>query len=486
VIVRTSAGPVRGAEVDDAVVAWRGIPYAAAPVGALRWRPPQPPPAWHGVRDALAYGPRAIQPPTQRLIPVTDPPPTDEDCLYLNVSAPARADAAPVLVWIHGGGYQTGSGPEMPGDDGAAFVRGHGLVVVTLNYRLGALGFLDVPGEHPTGAHGLHDQIAALRWVRDNIAGFGGDPGRVTVFGLSAGAKSVANLLGSPLARGLVHRAASCSGGADHVKSPDQAASLTLRFLKELGTQHIRDVPAEEILAAQTAVGPPVRGVWVWRPSIDGVALVRPPLEAIAGGSAANIPLLAQSCANEAALYQLNAPDAAEQADRVLTEAFGEAGRDHVMRAYARSRPTADAVALRVAVMTDERYGIPTTRLADAQSVHAPVWRSRYDGRHTALPDPVPPRWEALGAAMHAAHGADGYGVWQGSDPLSARMHRAFGEFASGRSPGWSTYDSQRRVTMVFDPSGCVELEDPLSQERSAWDGLSWQSGTWWEFGGVS
>jgi para-nitrobenzyl esterase len=135
--------------------------------------------------------------------------------------------------------------------------------------------------------------------------------------------------------------------------------------------------------------------------------------------------------------------------------------------------------------MTDERYGIPTARLADVQSAHAPVWRSRYDGRHTALPDPPPPRFEAAAAAMHAAHGADGYGIWQGGDPLSARLQEAFAGFANGRSPGWSTYDTQRRTTMIFDPSSQREIDDPLGAERAAWDGLTWQSGTWWRFDGV-
>ena len=136
------------------------------------------------------------------------PPPPAEDCLYLNVTAPAGASGRPVLMWLHGGGYQAGSGTDMAGD-GAAFARSHGLVVVTINYRLGALGFLDVPGERPTGACGLHDQIAALRWVRREHRGLRRRPRPVTVYGLSAGAKSVANLLASPLARGLLHRAAS-------------------------------------------------------------------------------------------------------------------------------------------------------------------------------------------------------------------------------------------------------------------------------------
>jgi para-nitrobenzyl esterase len=483
--VDTSGGAVRGVEVAEGVVVWRGIPYAAAPVGELRWRPPRPAAPWDGVRDATAYGNKAIQPDTQRLAPPTDTSPSTEDCLFVNVTAPARPDGLrPVLFWIHGGGYQTGSGPEMAGD-GVPFVRDHGLVVVTFNYRLGALGFLDVPGEDPTGAFGLHDQIAALRWVHHNIAAFGGDPGQVTVFGLSAGAKSVANLMASPLTAGLMHRAASASGGADHVKSAHQAEALSRRFLKELATPRPRDVPADEILAAQIAIGPSPRGVWVWRPSVDGVALTRSPLAAIADGAAAGIRLLAQTCANEAALSQLNAPDAAEQADRVLAGYFGEATRDVLLHRYAASRPALDKIGLRVALMTDERYGIPTARLADAQSRHAPVWRSRYDGRHTALPDPVPERWRDIAAAMHASHGGDGYGIWRGGDPLSAQLQAAFAEFAHGRSPGWSTYDALQRTTMVFDPGGSAEHDDPRGDERSAWDGLTWQSGTWWELDGV-
>jgi para-nitrobenzyl esterase len=477
---------VRGLEVADGVVVWRGIPYAAPPVGENRWRPPRGAPSWTGERDGSRYGPKAIQPYLERLVSSMDITEPSEDCLYLNVSAHVShlSDRRPVLVWVHGGGYQTGSGAETAAD-GVPFVRDHGLVVVTFNYRLGALGFLDVPGESPTGAFGLHDQIAALRWVHDNIENFGGDPGRVTVFGLSAGAKSVANLLASPLTRGLIHRAVSCSGGADHVKSAEQAESLSRRFLKELGTQRIRDVPAEEILAAQTAISPPMRGLWVWRPSVDGAALVRPPLEALAAGAAAGIPLLAQTTGNEAGLFQLNAPDAAEQVDRVLSEAFGEAGRDEILHAYKESRPAGDAVALRVAIMTDERYGIPTTRLVDAQSQHAPVWRSRYDGRHTVFSDPPPARWLSMANAMRATHGADGYGIWQGGDPLAEQMQWAWAEFAHGRSPGWSTYDSQRRITMVFDPAGSAEVDDPRSRERAAWDGRSWTSGTWWQFDGV-
>jgi para-nitrobenzyl esterase len=207
-LAETRYGRVRGAEIADGVLGWRGIPYAAPPVDGLRLRPPQPPGPWTGVREATEYGHRSLQPEPN---PEPRAPPASEDCLYLNVTAPAGARDRPVLFWIHGGGYEMGHGTDQAGD-GAAFASSHGLVVVTFNYRLGALGFFDVPGERPAGALGLHDQIAALRWTHENIAGFGGDPCQITVYGLSAGGKTVTNLLASPLTRGLIARAAESSG----------------------------------------------------------------------------------------------------------------------------------------------------------------------------------------------------------------------------------------------------------------------------------
>jgi para-nitrobenzyl esterase len=516
-VVRTAAGQVRGTEIADGVIGWRGVPYAAPPIGPLRLRPPQPPKPWAGVLDAISLVAVALQSPGGSFSALTGGPPLPpaaEDCLYLNVTAPAGASGRPVLMWLHGGGYQAGSGTDMAGD-GAAFARSHGLVVVTINYRLGALGFLDVPGEQPTGACGLHDQIAALRWVRQNIAGFGGDPGQVTVYGLSAGAKSVANLLASPLAHGLLHRAASSSGGADHVASPEQGAAVARRFFRELGTGpgRVRDVPAAEILAAQQAIAAGPRASWIWRPTVDGAALTGWPLAAIASGAAAGIPLLAQTCAREAETYQLLERDAADQADRVLAGYFGPEIRDRILDTYARNRPelAGNPRALGVAVMTDERYGIPTTRLADAQSAHAPVWRSRYDGPFTGLPDPLPANLTPVAPMLHAAHGSDGGGVWQGGNGLAGPLHAAWGAFVLGgepnradpnsarlntagpnsASPGgelpqWPGYDAIRRPTMIFDPAGPYLADDPNGVERAAWDGLTWSSGTWWDFDGLS
>ena len=494
-IAATKAGKVGGAELADGVVGWSGIPYAAAPVGELRLREPEPAAAWSGVREATSYGPPSLQAelafggaPTTGLggVPLEMPEPS-EDCLYLNVVAPAGAANLPVLVWIHGGGYQTGNATTTAGD-GAEFARAHGVVVVTFNYRLGALGFLAVDGEEHGGAFGLHDQIAALRWVRENIAGFGGDPDRVTVYGISAGAKSVANLLASPLARGLIHRAASSSGGADHVATPAQAAAVSARFFRELGTEprNVRKVGAEEILAAQNAIGGGVRATWLWRPAIDGRALTVHPLAAIAAGSAAGIPLLAQTCVNECFLYQLLSPDAAEQAGRVLSEYFGDKGRDEVFAAYAAARPELadDPVRLGVEIMTDERYVVPTTRLADAQSAHALVWRARYDVPLAGLPPSIAP-----GGVLPAMHGTDGGPVWNGGEGVAALMHRAWGGFVNRGAPGgeglpdWPGYEASGRATFVFDDPEPWLAENPNGAQLAAWDGRDWPSGTWWNLG---
>lgn len=479
---QTAHGTVRGVEIADGVIGWRGIPYAQPPVGELRLRPPLPPQPWQGVRDAAEYGCRALQPPERFPEPG---PPFDEDCLYLNVTAPAGAADNPVLFWVHGGGYETGSGTDMAGD-GAAFARSHGLVVVTSNYRLGALGFLDVEGEQPTGALGLHDQIAALQWTHRNIAAFGGDPMRITVYGLSAGGKSVTNLMASPRTRGIVRRAAASSGG-DHIKSQSQAREIAARFFRELGAspQAVRAVPAADILAAQMAIAVPPHSTWIWRPSVDGAALTTHPLTAINTGVAAGIPLLAQTCARECAFYQLLAPDAADQADRVLAEYFGAAGRDALLDSYAAANPELGETELRVAIMSDERYIVRVGRLADAQSGHAPVYRSRYDGPYTGLPDPDSPEFAEFAEfvpLLRGGHGSDGAGVLQGGEGLSARLHDAWGAFAATGDPGWERYAVPDRTTMIFDPAGPHVTDDPFASVREAWDGLDWQPGAWWRF----
>ena len=392
-----------------------------------------------------------------------------------------------MLLWIHGGGFEMGHGPDQAGD-GAAFARSHGLVVVTFNYRLGALGFLDVPGERPTGSLACTTR-SALRWTRDNIAAFGGDPGQVTVYGLSAGGKSVTNLLASPLARGLIRRAAQSSGG-DHVKDQAQAASIAARFLRVLGTTpgRIRSVSAADFLAAQLAVAEPPRSTWLWRPSVDGVALTAAPLTAIAGGAAAGVPLLLQTCARETALYQLLGPDAADQAEGVLTGYFGAERAAALLASYAAVYPQLDETALRgVAVMTDERYVVRTERLADAHAAHAPVWRSRYDGPYTGMEDDADPEFAKYAACLAVR---------------TAVTARASGGAATGRPRRCTTPGARsRRPAIPAGPATGTPARTagddlrrgrrargrgPVRAPRRTWAGLDWQPGTWWPVEGLS
>ena len=482
-VAETRYGKVRGSEIADGVLAWRGIPYARPPIAALRFRPPEPPEPWGGVRDAVEYGNRSPQ--GELGPPAPGAPPTDEDCLYLNVTAPAGRSGRPVLFWLHGGGYEAGDAAQAA-EDGAAFARSHQIVVVTINYRLGALGFLDVPGESPTGAAGLHDQIAALRWTRENIAAFGGDPDQITIYGLSAGGKSVTNLLASPLASGMIARAAESSGG-DHVKDPAQAEALTGRFLRELGgtARQLRSVPAADILNAQLAIAAMPRSTWLWRPSVDGVALTGSPLTAIAAGSAAGVPLLLQTCARECAMYALLAPDGPGQADRVLAGYFGQQTAARILAAYVAGFPDLGDDPLRTIVMTDERYIVRTERLADAQAAHAPVWRSRYDGPYTGLDNDPDPAFAQYAPLLIAAHGGDGVGIWQGGDGLSAALHAAWGAFATTGDPGWAPYTSAGRPATIFAPDGPRVEADPFAPVRSAWSGLTWQPGPWWAIDGL-
>jgi para-nitrobenzyl esterase len=502
----TASGQVRGEQKDDLVV-WRGIPYARAPAGDLRFRPPQPPEAWAGIRSATTHGPVAWQ--ADSVNPFTGQPVElnrSEDCLYLNVTAPAgpAPDPAgyPVLLWVHGGGYSQGEGAGDLVADGAGLAR-RGLVVVTFNYRLGSLGFLQLgaeagPGYGESGRAGFLDQVAALRWVHASIAGFGGDPARITAYGVSAGAKSVANLLASPLTRGLISRAISASGGGEHIASPDDAARLRHRLLAELGltaddASRLPLVPAPALIAAQEAIGSGPAGTWIWRPALGGAGIPVLPVQAIGAGAAAGIPLLIGHNGNEGATYQLTDSSAADQAPRVLTEYFGAAAAAAMLAAYQQARPDLDETGVRVAVLGAERYGIPTLRLARAQAAHGPVWRYRYDGCPPGLP-----------AQLAGGHGLDMVAVWAADGlaglaergdrqaALGLAMADAWARFARGESltrpsgglPGWPAFSAPDEPTMILGAEPEVQLH-PRPAEDEIWQGRSWQSGTWWRPAGL-
>ena len=297
--VKTAAGLVRGADEPETCV-WKGIPFAAAPVGELRWRAPQPAPSWDGVREAVAFGNRCMQKGIMAMEGMASKEGMSEDCLYLNVWRPKKSGSFPVMVWVHGGGYYGGSG-STPWYWGDRLAVNGDLVVVTINYRLNVFGFFAHPAlraEDPnksTGGYGTLDQVAALQWVHDNIQNFGGDPNNVTIFGESAGGWSICTLLATPLTRGLFHRALLESGGCEQSGSLEQgyeeAAQVADVFkCSQDDIACLRHVPAKRLL--KQGSGGMTSGVDA-KPRHDGYVLTDTPLNMIRAGNYNHVPFIA-------------------------------------------------------------------------------------------------------------------------------------------------------------------------------------------------
>jgi para-nitrobenzyl esterase len=311
-VVHTGSGRIRGMP-EEGVLAFRGIPYAQLPIGPLRFRPPHKPVAWDGVRDAHTYGPAPMQgdnPFTQPSLALSE---RSEDCLSLNVWTPATDDARrPVLVWLHGGAFlfEDGSRPLF---NGARLAARGDVVVVTLNYRLGLFGFLRGKGIcrdglDSTGNEGILDQMAALEWVRDEIAGFGGDPHHVTVCGQSAGAGSAALLTIMPQARGLVHKVIQQSGGVVLRHTPETADRVMRRLLAGAGLTpaqagQLRAMPAAALLDLQQRVTPRTGSVF-YQPVADGDLIPADPFAAVAEGASRGIPLLCGTTLDEMKFFR--------------------------------------------------------------------------------------------------------------------------------------------------------------------------------------
>ena len=491
-VVKTQHGKLRGSVVDG-VSAFKGIRYAAAPFGVNRLRPPQPVEPWSGVRDALTYGPKSPQlpypPPVAALIPEYAVP--GADCLNLNIWSRELGSAGqPVMVWIPGGMFEVGTGAA-PWYDGSRFAR-DGVVCVTINYRVGADGFLYL-GEGDANL-GLLDQIAALEWVRENIAAFGGDPGNVTIFGESAGAMSVSTLLSMPRAEGLFHRAIAQSGAAHHVISAATARRIGQRLAEKLGVAANREaiaaVPVDRLLQAQAElkadlVSYPDLELWgsevtntllPWQPVVDGDIIPAPPLDRIAAGAGAGFDVMVGTNTDEHRLFL--APGG--MIEHVTVEALAGAlvayglPVEAALIAYRAMHPGASPGDLLAAIQTDWYWRIPAIRLADAHAksdsatyMYEFAWRS--------------PQFGGLLGACHALEIAfvfDTLGA--GTEPLlgpnppqqlADTMHAAWIAFATSGAPGWPKYDLSRRATMRFDITSSV-VDDPRSAERGLWEGV--------------
>lgn len=492
-IVRTQHGAVRGAVVDG-VSMFKGIPYAAPPFGTNRFQPPRPVAPWSGVRDALAFGPKSPQPgyPPQVELLLVESVVSGEDCLSLNVWTPALGGAGrPVMVWIAGGMFAYHGTGGSPWYDGSRFAR-DGVVCVTINYRVGPDGFLHL-GEG-TANRGLLDQIAALEWVQENIAAFGGDPGNVTIFGESAGAMSVAMLLSMPRAEGLFRRAIAQSGAAQHVSSAATARRVGERLAERLGVaatlEAIAAVPIERLLVAQTELeadlaAHPDPARWgeevvltmlPWQPVVDGDVLPAPPLARIAAGAGGDVDLIVGTNVDEHRLFLV--PGGV--IDRITIEAVAGAvaayglPAEPTLEAYRAARPNASPGDLLAAIQTDWYWRIPAIRLADAHAtskaathMYEFAWRSpQLDGRLGASHAlEIAFVFDTLGNATEPLLGPNP------PQSLADTMHAAWVAFATHGDPGWPRYELGRRATMRFDVASEVVL-DPRAAERMLWGGV--------------
>ena len=493
-IVETTSGAVRG-ERHGGVAIWKGIPYAAAPVGALRFRPPAPPVPWSGVRDATEFGAVAAQSRDPRLAMmsgIADKVPSGEDCLFVNVFAPAEpGPPRPVMVWIHGGAFVMGSG-STPLYHGHTFAQ-QGIVVVTLNYRLGLPGLLYLgelaPGRDAGNAF-LLDQIAALTWVRDNIAAFGGDPGSVTAMGESAGAIAIGMLLAIPAARGLFHRANLESGGpALGPPSRADATALAREVVRELGASPdaspdapgdlLADVPLDRLLAVQERIGA-ARGLGAFSPYIDGVTVPRLPIELIREGAAAGIPILLGTNRDEWNLFEVFFGEVTvEPFHAIVRDALGPL-TDRLLDVYRDHYRDRSVQRAWVDLVGELVFRIPAIRLAEAQSAHgAPVYMYRFDWRSPAF-----------GGRLGAGHALELPFVWNRLDlpmapillgidltalqPLASAMHHTWAQFIRTGDPNgaglphWPRYDAERRQTLLIDRESHV-VDDPAALARVTW-----------------
>ena len=482
--VATTNGPVRG-HTGPGCLTFRAIPFAAAPVGDLRWAAPAPPAPWTEPRDALDPGPASWQPvggPLDGLVPGMGSEIQGDDCLHLEVHTPSVDGARPVLVWIHGGAFSLGAN-SLGVYDGSRLAAAGDVVVVTINYRLGALGFLMLGDPSCTPNVGLLDQVAALAWVRDNIAAFGGDPSRVTIFGESAGGGSVLSLLSMPVARGLFAGAIVQSGATDLLLEPVRAAEVATTFARCAGVEPgdidaLRALSGPEVIAAQSAAAMELFatvGTMPFHPCVDGTVMPETWLEAARNGSNP-VPVIIGTTRDEMDLFRSFDPEAGSlDAPHLRTRLAAVGGDvDALIDAYASTGAVEPPEVWRRA-NTDISMWLPALRIASARAEHGPTWMYRFD-------------WEARSPDMGAPHGVDIPFAFDtidrdGWDEFVDRPHEAralaaiiggaWSSFARQGRPmldgiDWPRYDAGRRHTALFGPTITIE-SDPNGAVRRAW-----------------
>jgi len=501
-VVETAYGPVRGAD-DGSITSWKGVRYAAPPTGDLRWRAPQPPEKWTEVADASALG-RVCPQPVEPRIPIDLGAPQGDDCLTLNIWASsnvAAGDRKPVMVWIHGGAYVLGSANQ-PLYNGRVLAAGGDVVVVTVNYRLGAFGFLDLSSFSTSGRRfdsnlGLRDVLVALQWVRDNIAAFGGDPDRVTLFGESAGAGIVTTLLTTPAGAGLFSAAIAQSSPATSVYDAVRGRRVAEEFLDILGLRpddvdRLSGLPAEAIVAASRTLfnDVPLRspGLLAFAPIVDGDLVPDYPVKLAREGRSHPVPLIIGTNKHEAALFKwmksplmpitpheirrMFAEMAAEQPDVQLPT------EDQIGAVY-RSRRTKTRG---MGVARDVGFRMPSVWLAEGHSAVAPVYLYRFDWSTPML--------KALG--IGATHATELPYVWgnliagpkdftfklgglKTGAAVSSRMRARWVNFAvQGKpnglpgEPEWPPYHEADRACLIIDRRDAI-VNDIDLHIRATW-----------------
>ncbi len=499
-LVETAAGTVEGTS-HPGYERFLGIPYARPPIGRLRFREPEASEPHRGVLSANAFGPHAPQLPSvlEEFLGGGAPMVIDEaECLRLNVWTP-RADGAkrPVMVWIHGGAFTMGTSAT-PWYDGERFAVDHDVVLVSFNYRLGVLGFTylaEVGGADfaGSGSVGIQDAAAALGWVAENVASFGGDPGNVTVFGESAGAMSVGTLLALPAAKGLFHRAILQSGAASTVLDAEKASRFTAELLSILGlggagVAELQGLPVQDLLGAhQKLAAAHTREGLVSRPVVDGTVLVRRPNDAVEDGAAMDVPILIGTNLDEWRLFGLLDPVFSATREEDLESAIAThypADPTLALHTYRKRMAEATPAQVLAGVVTDSVFRIPAIRLAEAQ----------HRGGGTAWMYLFTQPTTQLGGQMGSCHGLEIPYVFntldQGPAPLFAGenpptglardMNATWAAFARNGDPAggalgpWPAYEPASRSTMILDVEPHPE-DDPLAEERELWEGPSAQ-----------